>query len=110
MVAHSAGETFDGLQDATGRPADLTDRELFGDPEVLPVKVIWDYTYYWGVLAQFFFLALYMQNFLHFSPLQAGIRFLPATVVIIVMGPIAGRLTERRYCRACLADRAETAS
>jgi flavin-dependent dehydrogenase len=28
---------------------------LFGDPEVLPVKVIWDYAYYWGVLAQFFF-------------------------------------------------------
>ena len=28
---------------------------MFGDPEVLPVKVIWDYTYYWGVLAQFFF-------------------------------------------------------
>lgn len=28
---------------------------IFGDPEVLPVKVIWDYAYYWGVLAQFFF-------------------------------------------------------
>ncbi|MBC7955978.1 MAG: NAD(P)/FAD-dependent oxidoreductase [Cytophagales bacterium] len=28
---------------------------LFGDPEVLPVKVIWDYAFYWGVLAQFFF-------------------------------------------------------
>ncbi len=28
---------------------------LFGDPTVLPVKVLWDYTYYWGVLAQFFF-------------------------------------------------------
>ncbi len=28
---------------------------LFGDPEVLPVKVIWDYAYYWGVLAQLFF-------------------------------------------------------
>jgi flavin-dependent dehydrogenase len=28
---------------------------LFGDPEVLPVKVIWDYAYYWGVLAQFCF-------------------------------------------------------
>lgn len=25
---------------------------LFGDPEVLPNKVIWDYTYYWSVLAQ----------------------------------------------------------
>jgi flavin-dependent dehydrogenase len=28
---------------------------MFGDAEVLPVKVIWDYTYYWGVLSQFFF-------------------------------------------------------
>jgi flavin-dependent dehydrogenase len=28
---------------------------LFGDPEVLPVKVLWDYTYYWGVLCQLFF-------------------------------------------------------
>ncbi len=27
---------------------------LFGDPEVLPIKVIWDYTYYWSVLAQLF--------------------------------------------------------
>lgn len=27
---------------------------LFGDPEVLPSKVIWDYTYYWSVLAQMF--------------------------------------------------------
>ncbi len=27
---------------------------LFGDPEVLPCKVIWDYTYYWSVLAQMF--------------------------------------------------------
>jgi hypothetical protein len=28
---------------------------VFGDPEVLPVKVIWDYTYYWGVLCQLYF-------------------------------------------------------
>ena len=48
-----------------------------------------------AMLAQFFFLALYMQNILHYSPLQAGVRFLPATLVIIVMGPIAGRLTDR---------------
>jgi len=48
-----------------------------------------------AMLAQFFFLALYMQNILHYSPLQAGVRFLPATVLIIVMGPLAGRLTDR---------------
>ena len=28
---------------------------IFGDAEVMPVKVIWDYTYYWGVLCQLFF-------------------------------------------------------
>ena len=48
-----------------------------------------------AMLAQFFFLALYLQNILHFSPLQAGIRFLPSTVVIIIMGPLAGRLSDR---------------
>lgn len=29
--------------------------KMFGDPEVLPVKVTWDYAYYWGVLCQLFF-------------------------------------------------------
>lgn len=28
---------------------------LFGDARVMPVKVIWDYAYYWGVLCQLFF-------------------------------------------------------
>ena len=30
---------------------------LFGDPEVLPLKVLWDYTYYWSVMAPMFFQA-----------------------------------------------------
>jgi EmrB/QacA subfamily drug resistance transporter len=48
-----------------------------------------------AMLAQFFFLALYMQNILGYSPLQAGIRFLPSTLLLVVMGPLAGRLTDR---------------
>jgi EmrB/QacA subfamily drug resistance transporter len=48
-----------------------------------------------AMLATFFFLALYLQNVRGYSPLQAGIRFLPSTAVIIVMGPLAGRLTDR---------------
>jgi hypothetical protein len=28
---------------------------IFGNPRVLPIKVLWDYTYYWGVLCQMFF-------------------------------------------------------
>ena len=48
-----------------------------------------------GMLAMFFFLALYMQNILGYSALEAGVRFLPTTLVIIVAGPISGRLADR---------------
>jgi EmrB/QacA subfamily drug resistance transporter len=48
-----------------------------------------------AMLAMFFFLALYMQNIKGYSPLEAGVRFLPSTLVIMVAGPIAGRLTDR---------------
>jgi EmrB/QacA subfamily drug resistance transporter len=48
-----------------------------------------------AMLAVFFFLALYMQNIKGYTPLQAGVRFLPTTVVIIVVAPIAGRLSDR---------------
>jgi EmrB/QacA subfamily drug resistance transporter len=48
-----------------------------------------------AMLAQFFFLALYMQNVQHYSPLQAGVRFLPATVLIILVSPLAGRAVDR---------------
>ncbi|HEX3432639.1 MAG TPA: MFS transporter [Solirubrobacteraceae bacterium] len=48
-----------------------------------------------AMLAMFFFLALYMQNIRGYSPLQAGVRFLPSTVMIIIVAPLAGRLADR---------------
>src|SRR4051794_12667322 len=48
-----------------------------------------------AMLAMFFFIALYMQNILGYGALDAGIRFLPSTVVIIFTAPIAGRLADR---------------
>jgi EmrB/QacA subfamily drug resistance transporter len=48
-----------------------------------------------AMLAMFFFMALYMQNILDYSPLEAGVRFLPATIVIMIGAPISGRLTDR---------------
>jgi EmrB/QacA subfamily drug resistance transporter len=48
-----------------------------------------------SMFSMFFFMALYMQNILQYSPLEAGLRFLPSTVVLIVMGPVAGRLADR---------------
>ncbi len=48
-----------------------------------------------SMLAMFFFVAIYMQNILHYSALEAGLRFLPSTVVIIFAAPVAGRLADR---------------
>jgi EmrB/QacA subfamily drug resistance transporter len=48
-----------------------------------------------AMLAMFFFLALYMQNIKGYSPLQAGVRFLPSTLLVAVAGPISGRLSDR---------------
>ncbi len=48
-----------------------------------------------SMLAVFFFIALYMQNVLGYSPLEAGVHFLPSTVMIVLIAPIAGRLTDR---------------
>ncbi len=48
-----------------------------------------------AMLGMFFFLTLYMQNILRYSPLEAGIRFLPSTLMVILVAPIAGRQTDR---------------
>ena len=48
-----------------------------------------------AMLGMFFFMALYIQNILGYSPLEAGVRFLPTTVVIMFLAPIAGRLTDQ---------------
>jgi MFS family permease len=48
-----------------------------------------------AMLAIFFFIALYMQNLLGYSAVEAGVRFLPATLMIVLIAPIAGRLTDR---------------
>ena len=48
-----------------------------------------------AMFAQFFFLTLYLQNVLNYSPLETGLRFLPSTLVIIVVAPVAGRLADR---------------
>jgi EmrB/QacA subfamily drug resistance transporter len=56
-----------------------------------------------AMLAMFFFMALYMQNILGYSPLEAGVRFLPSTVVIIFVAPVAGRLADRIGARPLMA-------
>jgi EmrB/QacA subfamily drug resistance transporter len=43
----------------------------------------------------FFFVSLYMQNILGYSAVQTGAAFLPMTILIILVAPIAGRTSDR---------------
>jgi EmrB/QacA subfamily drug resistance transporter len=43
----------------------------------------------------FFYMSLYMQQVLGFSPIEAGASFLPMTVLIILIAPVAGRFSDR---------------
>jgi EmrB/QacA subfamily drug resistance transporter len=55
------------------------------------------------MFATFFSLALYMQDILHFSPIQTGVRFLPTTVCVMFAGPLSGRLADRIGSRPLMA-------
>ena len=43
----------------------------------------------------FFYVSLYMQQVLGFSPVEAGASFLPMTVLIILIAPLAGRFSDQ---------------
>ena len=43
----------------------------------------------------FFFVSLYMQNILGYSAVQTGAAFLPLTVLIVLVAPIAGKASDR---------------
>ena len=76
------------------RRAPMVDFAFFRDRSFLGANIV-AFIVSFAMLAMFFFIALYMQDILHLSPLQTGLRFLPATVLIMITGPIAGRLADR---------------
>jgi EmrB/QacA subfamily drug resistance transporter len=50
----------------------------------------------------FFFVSLYMQNILGYSAVQTGAAFLPMTVLIILVAPVAGRASDRLGSRGLM--------
>jgi EmrB/QacA subfamily drug resistance transporter len=48
-----------------------------------------------GFFSMFFFLTLYMQEVLHFSPIQAGAAYLPVTACLALASGIASQLFSR---------------
>jgi EmrB/QacA subfamily drug resistance transporter len=80
---------------------------------MLPLTLFTDRTFSAASIAVFlltaalfssvFFLAQYLQVSLGYSPLGAGVRFLPWTLALFVVAPAAGRLVDRIGSRALLA-------
>lgn len=52
-----------------------------------------------GMFATFFFLSLYMQTIRGYTAFEAGVRFLPMTLLIIATAPNAGRYAQKHGSR-----------
>jgi len=48
-----------------------------------------------AMFGMFFFNSLYLQRVLHFSAIETGASFLPMTVLIVLIAPVAGRFSDR---------------
>jgi EmrB/QacA subfamily drug resistance transporter len=72
----------------------MFDFTLFRKPSFTGAQII-AFTISSSMFAMFLFLTLYIQEQLHYSPLQAGLRFLPLSLLSFVTAPIAGRLSTR---------------
>jgi hypothetical protein len=56
-----------------------------------------------SLFALFLYLTLYLQNYLGYSPLQAGLRYLPITLVPFLVAPLAVALMTRVRARVLMA-------
>src|SRR5436190_5119242 len=56
-----------------------------------------------SLFALFLYLTLYLQNYLGYSPLQAGLRYLPITLAPFFVAPLAVALMARVQARVLLA-------
>ena len=79
----------------------MLDLSLFRVPSFTGVSLV-AFTLSASMFAMFLYLTLYIQDVLEFSPLQAGLRFLPLTVLSFVVAPIAGRALNRVPARALM--------
>jgi EmrB/QacA subfamily drug resistance transporter len=74
---------------------------LFRRPSFTGVQLA-AFTMSGSLLAMFLYLTLYLQNYLGYAPLAAGLRYLPITLLAFLVGPIAGALLSRVPARLLL--------
>lgn len=56
-----------------------------------------------SMFALFLYLTLYLQSFLGFSPIEAGLRYLPITVASFIVAPLSGMALARVKARYLMA-------
>ena len=78
----------------THRAHPMLDLTLFRKPAFTGVSIA-AFTLSATMFSMFLYLTLYMQNALGYQPLDAGLRFLPITLVSFVCAAVSGNLTER---------------
>jgi EmrB/QacA subfamily drug resistance transporter len=79
----------------------MLDLSLFRNPSFTGVSIV-AFALSAGMFAMFLYLTLYIQDVLGYSPLEAGVRFLPLTVLSFVVAPISGQLLHRFPARALM--------
>src|SRR3712207_7281447 len=60
-----------------------------------PRSTLFPYTTLFRSFAMFFFITLYMQQVLGYSPIDAGLSYLPLALMIIVASGVASQLVTR---------------
>jgi len=81
--------------------APMFDLSLFRMPTFTGAQIV-AFAISSAMFSQFLYLTLYLQNVLGYSPIQAGLRFLPLSLLAFVAAPIAGRLSARAPVRVLL--------
>ena len=79
----------------------MLDLRLFRRPAFLGASVA-AITLAASLFSMLLYITLYLQDILGYSPLEAGLRFLPATLLVLFVAPVAGRLSERVPVRLLL--------
>ena len=76
----------------------MLDLRLFRRPAFVGAQVA-AFTLSASAFSMFLYFTLYLQNVLGYSPLQAGLRFLPITLLSFIVAPIAGKLSAHTQVR-----------
>jgi EmrB/QacA subfamily drug resistance transporter len=92
VVAAVAGTAFVLLELHQRLP--LFDMTLFRNPTFAGANTV-ALLVSLAMFGVFFFISLFMQNVLGYSAVRAGVAFLPMTILIILVAPIAGKSSDR---------------